>query len=183
MQVWSVRPSHLLAACGAVVAGAVLLLWAPWSAQARSTTLPQSSSVAMNCAPGQQALVRQHVVNGELSVSVDCASGAAGAFERTAFVDQNGGFAPQPVSVAPAVYRTAYPAPAPTYTPRAARAPRPVTRSVDTPRRDWKREALIIGGSAGAAAGIGGLVGGKKGALIGAAIGGGGAALYRAAKQ
>jgi hypothetical protein len=48
------------------------------------------------------------------------------------------------------------------------------------PRHDWGKEALIIGGSAGAGAGIGGLISGKKGALIGAAIGGGGAALYRA---
>lgn len=39
-------------------------------------------------------------------------------------------------------------------------------------KRSWQKEALIIGGSAGAGAGIGAMVGGKKGAGIGAASGG-----------
>ena len=39
-------------------------------------------------------------------------------------------------------------------------------------KRSWQKEALIIGGSAGAGAGIGALAGGKKGAAIGAASGG-----------
>ena len=39
-------------------------------------------------------------------------------------------------------------------------------------KRSWQKEALIIGGSAGAGAGIGAIVGGKKGAGIGAASGG-----------
>ena len=41
-----------------------------------------------------------------------------------------------------------------------------------TRKRSWQKEALIIGGSAGAGAGIGGIAGGKKGAAIGAASGG-----------
>ena len=39
-------------------------------------------------------------------------------------------------------------------------------------KRSWEKEALIIGGSAGAGAAIGGLAGGKKGAGIGAITGG-----------
>ena len=39
-------------------------------------------------------------------------------------------------------------------------------------KRSWQKEALIIGGGAGAGAGIGAIVGGKKGAGIGAASGG-----------
>lgn len=51
---------------------------------------------------------------------------------------------------------------------------RVVTRTVERePRRDWKRIAMVVGGSTAAGAGVGGIFGGKKGALIGAAIAGG----------
>jgi hypothetical protein len=44
---------------------------------------------------------------------------------------------------------------------------------VEAPRkRSWQKEALIIGGSAGAGAAIGAVAGGKKGAAIGAVSGG-----------
>jgi hypothetical protein len=43
---------------------------------------------------------------------------------------------------------------------------------VESKRRTWQEEALIIGGSTAAGAGIGALAGGKKGAVIGAASGG-----------
>jgi hypothetical protein len=49
--------------------------------------------------------------------------------------------------------------------------------------RNWKKTAMVIGGSSAAGAGIGGLIGGKKGALIGAAVGGGGATLFEATKR
>jgi hypothetical protein len=56
---------------------------------------------------------------------------------------------------------------------------RVATRTVvREPRRDWKRTALVVGGSTATAAGIGGLIGGKKGALVGAALGGGVSTLY-----
>jgi hypothetical protein len=54
----------------------------------------------------------------------------------------------------------------------------PVRTVVRAPRRDWKKTALVIGGSTAAAAGLGGLIGGKKGALVGAALGGGASTLY-----
>lgn len=61
---------------------------------------------------------------------------------------------------------------------------RRVVRTVErAPRRDWKRTALIIGGSSATGAGIGGLVGGKKGALIGAALGGGVSTIYETTKN
>jgi hypothetical protein len=44
--------------------------------------------------------------------------------------------------------------------------------------RTWEREALIIGGSAGAGTAIGALAGGKKGAGIGAVSGGIGGLVY-----
>jgi hypothetical protein len=179
MQVSMFRPSHLFGAIAAVVMGVALLSWAPWSAQARGTNAAplRSSNVAMNCAPGQQALVRQAVVDGELSVSVDCAGPAAAPVAYRDF-DQPLLQSTQPVAAVPAVYR---PAPVPAYAPTVRRARASASRV--EPRRDWKREALIIGGATGAAAGVGALIGGKKGALIGAALGGGGSALYRATKK
>jgi hypothetical protein len=65
---------------------------------------------------------------------------------------------------------------------RSVRAAAPQSASavrIDrAPRRNWKKTALVIGGSAASAAGIGGLIGGRKGALIGAAIGGGAGTVY-----
>ena len=45
-------------------------------------------------------------------------------------------------------------------------------------KRSWEKEALIIGGSAGAGTAIGAIAGGKKGAGIGAAAGGVGGLVY-----
>ena len=46
--------------------------------------------------------------------------------------------------------------------------------SIELPRgRDWKKTALVIGGTTATGAGLGAIFAGKKGALIGAAIGGG----------
>jgi hypothetical protein len=47
-----------------------------------------------------------------------------------------------------------------------------------TNKRSWEKEALIIGGSAGAGTAIGAIAGGKKGAGIGAAAGGVGGLVY-----
>lgn len=75
------------------------------------------------------------------------------------------------VAEEPMVVQSAYPVRAVEVesTPR-----RVVTRNVESaPRRDWKRTAMVIGGSTAAGAGIGGIFAGRKGALIGAAIAGG----------
>jgi predicted ABC-type sugar transport system permease subunit len=56
---------------------------------------------------------------------------------------------------------------------------RVTTRTVErSTGRNWKKTALVIGGSSAAGAGIGAIFGGKKGALIGAAIGGGASTIY-----
>jgi hypothetical protein len=62
---------------------------------------------------------------------------------------------------------------------------RVVTRRVveRQPTRNWKKTAMIIGGTSAAGAGVGAIFGGKKGALIGAAIGGGASTLYEATKD
>ncbi len=55
-------------------------------------------------------------------------------------------------------------------------------RRIETPKKNWTRTAMIIGGSSAAGAGVGAIVGGKKGALIGAAIGGGASTIYEVVK-
>ena len=45
-------------------------------------------------------------------------------------------------------------------------------------KRSWEKDALIIGGSAGAGTAIGALAGGKKGAAVGAAAGGVGGLIF-----
>ena len=81
----------------------------------------------------------------------------------------------QPVAYAPRPTYATYPTHAAytTYQPRAARI-------AVAPKRDWKKTALVIGGSTAAGAGIGGIFGGGKGAAIGAAIGGGASTLFEA---
>jgi hypothetical protein len=79
-----------------------------------------------------------------------------------------------------------YRAPQPVVQPVAAR--RVVTRTAtsrveQSPRRDWVKTAMMIGGSTAAGAGVGGIFGGKKGALIGAALGGGAGTLYEVTKR
>jgi hypothetical protein len=68
--------------------------------------------------------------------------------------------------------------------PRYASWGRPAATPVAVDRgRDWKRTAMVIGGSTAAAAGLGAIFGGKKGALIGAALGGGASTLYEVRRQ
>jgi hypothetical protein len=79
------------------------------------------------------------------------------------------------------------PAPAvqPVRTSSVVESPRvvPVQRRVESqPRRNWKKTALVIGGSTAAGAGVGAIFGGKKGALIGAAVGGGASTIYESTK-
>jgi hypothetical protein len=61
------------------------------------------------------------------------------------------------------------------------RAPTVVETKAERPhanKRSWEKEAMIIGGSAGAGTAIGAIAGGKKGAGIGAAAGGVGGLIY-----
>jgi hypothetical protein len=83
---------------------------------------------------------------------------------------------------------------APAYESYAAPAPRrvasvsrartvPVSRVERARGRDWKKTAMVIGGSTAAGAGLGAIFGGKKGALIGAALGGGAGTLFEVKKR
>jgi hypothetical protein len=86
------------------------------------------------------------------------------------------------VQARPVSYET-YPAPAPRQVVTAPRATRSVSRVEPERGRDWKKTAMIIGGTTAAGAGVGAIFGGKKGALIGAAIGGGAATIYEVKKR
>ena len=57
------------------------------------------------------------------------------------------------------------------------------TRVERSSGRNWKKTALVIGGTTAAGAGLGAIFGGGKGALIGAAIGGGASTIYEATKR
>lgn len=64
---------------------------------------------------------------------------------------------------------------------QVARSPAIVERRAEpahTNKRSWEKEALIIGGAAGAGTAIGAMAGGKKGAGIGAVAGGVGGLIY-----
>jgi hypothetical protein len=93
-------------------------------------------------------------------------------------------YTPAPVAYAqPAVINTPAPRQAPqtvSYAPEPAR--RAAARRIEKPKNDWKRTAMIIGGSSAAGAGVGAIFGGKKGALIGAAIGGGASTIQQVLK-
>ena len=116
------------------------------------------------------------------------------ASDRAVYVDQYG--QPQFVPQAAAFNYPAYPAYPQYQAPVAAAQPMrtavvsPAPRQVTTqrvveraPKRDWKKTALVIGGSTAAGAGIGAAFGGKKGALIGAAVGGGASTIYETTKR
>jgi hypothetical protein len=131
----------------------------------------------MRCAPGQQAVLQQSVVDGRIVTSADCAwdTSLAGTWDTSLA----GTYAPGMRPVNDIVE----------YQPRARTVSyvqdEPVRRRVvrTAPKRSWQKSALVIGGSAGAGAGIGALAGGKKGALIGAAIGGGAGSIFEAFKR
>jgi hypothetical protein len=154
-----------------------------------------TGQVLVNCGPGQQAMIRPVLMNGQAVSQVECVAAAAPVYQQA--YAQPGYASPYaqtayPQAVAPVA------APQPTYVsyepapaPRVVRAPSNVRRAsyrtsgdyvqyepVRKPSRDWKKSAIIIGSSAGIGAGVGAATGGKKGALIGAAIGGGGAAIW-----
>ena len=183
-------------AIAVVALGSILLLQAPWLASGNTATQP--ATVAVNCEPNQQAVVRQTMVNGEMHVNIQCVG--AGGPQQVVYTDQYGrplpvmpanGIAPTPVTYAP---QQAY-APAPVYAAQPVYASQPVARTtvrseqrvvserVPQKKRSWQKAALLIGGSAGTGAGVGGLVAGKKGALVGAAIGGGAASIYEGVKR
>lgn len=117
-------------------------------------------SVAVQCGPGQRAVMEQRRVNGRTQVVARC-EGA----QRRGNV--------QTRQAANGTYRSA-----------AARGSRVQYVEIDrAPARSKTKTALMIAGSAATGAGVGGALKGKKGAIIGAAVGGGAASIYEAAKR
>jgi hypothetical protein len=117
-------------------------------------------TVAVQCGPGQRAVVEQRRVNGRTQVVAMCDGTRSRENVQTRRV-VNGA-----------------------YRPVAAR--RSDVRYVEierVPERSKTKTALMIGGSAATGAGVGGALKGTKGALIGAAVGGGAASIYEAAKR
>ena len=92
-------------------------------------------------------------------------------------VRQPMGYAVNDVRAMPASQTYESPAPRRVASASPARAV-PVSRVERARGRDWKKTAMVIGGSTAAGAGLGAIFGGKKGALIGAAIGGGAGTLF-----
>jgi len=177
----TVQPRYLIGAATVVTLGALLLFRGPWTASAQGRG-PQASNAMLSCEAQQQAVVRHTIVNNELQVAMQCVGAGApvpAGYTAAGFVPA--GFQPAAYRVPQPVYASdpVYVAPA-----RATRvAARPVSAATGEPKRNWKKTALVIGGSAGAGAGVGAIAGGKKGALIGAAIGGGAASLFEALKK
>jgi hypothetical protein len=109
------------------------------------------------------------------------ASGAVAAVPAASLLPMAYASAPAPYAQ-PVAMAAPVPAPVRTvgYSPEPA--PRRTVRRVEAPRNDWKKTAMIIGGSSAAGAGVGAIFGGRKGALIGAAIGGGASTIYEVTK-
>ena len=179
-----------------VIAGAVGVLVATlgvaaWQARTAAPVLPapapgfadgavgvptasasQPLPLAVRCAPGQQAVVRQIVVSGQLTAAAECTDAAMPGVYGASLV--------QPVSADIVQWQQPRVEPA-RYVVRERAPRRTIVR--ESRKRNWGKTALVIGGSAGAGAGVGAIAGGKKGALIGAAIGGGAASLFEALKK
>ena len=115
-------------------------------------------SVALQCGPGQRAVMEQRRISGRTQVVVRCDS----TDRRTVQARQvsNG-----------------------TVRPAARRSTVQYVEVEREPERTKTKTALMIAGSAATGAGVGGALKGKKGALIGAAVGGGAASIYEAAKR
>jgi hypothetical protein len=148
---------------------------APSTSMLASAAAPSATPIAVNCGPGQQALIRPSLLAGQTISQVECVA-AAGAATMPAYA----------TGAAPGMPVAYYDAPRLVEEPAVYRPARRVVRYQEAPaRRDvrrsgrsWQKSAVIIGSSAGVGAGIGGALDGKKGALIGAAIGGGAATIW-----
>lgn len=157
---------------------ALVVLWAWTSHGSETSWARESNPVAMNSPLSVSSLTPSNNV-----VPVTLPNGQAAYLT----VAQNSAIpAYQPQLLQPVVYtqpavRRAVVQRTPVYRSRPAREvvrTREAASETRRTRRSWKKEALIIGGSAGAGAAIGGVAGGKKGAAVGALAGGAAGLVY-----
>jgi hypothetical protein len=125
-----------------------------------ATVAPQAR---LRCEPGQRAVVRQFAGAAE----AECVDPSS--------IDPSGSMR------TPVAYQVSEPWARPTDEPYPA--PRRPVRVEPSWSRDWKKTAVVIGGSTAAGAALGAIFGGKKGALIGGAIGGGASSIYEARRR
>lgn len=133
--------------------------------------------LAVECEPGQRAVVR---TSAGATPSVACVSDARPVATRAQAAD----VAYAPVTTSPSgIVRVAdrpYAQPAVITEPMEVYRPR--TRTVryeaEAPRRSVKKSVAIIAGSTAVGAVAGGLVKGKKGAVVGGLLGGGAATVW-----
>ena len=137
-------------------------------------------------------LIAYGLLNPAVPAYADQAPFARPMLANESMMFRDNAYAPNPAYGSYANPAYAYPvnqyqpmgAPVRTVTTIQQPAPRQTTRVVErAPQRDWKKTALVIGGSTATGAGVGAMFGGKKGALIGAAIGGGASTIYESSKK
>ena len=149
-----------IAAIGAALLSTLGL--AAWQARATGAqAAPVGASLAgvpdapavVRCAPGQQAVIAQSLLEGRVVTRAECVWGeeAPQLYATPVGYSAAPGYA-RPVPAADIVeYRPQ---------PRTVRYSEPVRRAPAKPKRSWQKSALVIGGAAGAGAGIGALTGG-----------------------
>jgi hypothetical protein len=135
---------------------------------------PAAAPLSVQCEPGQRAILRQVPSAVGTTTEAACVTDSSMAVAASAY-------GPGLVTPQPRLVPAAYTVPETVAPQRVVYRERPVRRAKSG--RNWKKTALVIGGSTGVGAGVGAMAGGKKGALIGAAIGGGAATLYEAVKR
>ena len=117
-------------------------------------------AVAVQCGPGQRAVVEPQRVNGRTRVVASC-EGTQQRSRAQTRAASNGAYRPVSTRASNVQY----------------------VEVEHEPERTKTKTALMIAGSAATGAGVGGALKGTKGAIIGAAVGGGAATIYEAAKR
>jgi hypothetical protein len=149
--------------------GRVVLPDDAYGAGASGAEQSVGSGLQLRCEPGQRAVIRN--------------VGAATVAECVGGTMPGSGYTTTRAALTYPVSEVQEYRPVVRTSPVAAQQP-VRTASVDRRSgRDWKKTAMVIGGSSAAGAGVGAIFGGKKGALIGAAIGGGAGTLFEVKKR
>lgn len=149
------------------------------TASAPAATALEAAELAVECEPGQRAVVRTST---GATPSVACMSEA----RPVALGSQVAQHAYAPATTAPSgIVRVAdrerpYARPAVLREPTEVYRPRARTASydVEAPKRSVQKSVAIIAGSTAVGAVAGGLVKGKKGAVVGGLLGGGAATVW-----